>query len=519
MAEGIHAGPTIGAVVLRALRRHPDRVAFSWDGGRWTHGETASYIGGFQAAFAARGLGRGDRVAFLAGNGAAAWTAAIAAQALGAAITWLHPLASVDDQLRQVEEVEAGAVVVDCPRHEERAAALAERLGGDTVLGLGGDIGVDLLAAAREGGSAVARDDAAVGDLTIINYTGGTTGRAKGVARRHPEFVSMFVTSILAGFELPDVPRYLCAGPMTHVAGTKIIPTLFRGGTVHFLNGAEPERLLDAIERERINFTLLVPTMLYDVLDHPGLDGADLESLQLLLYGASPMSPTRLAEGIERMGPIFSQLYGQTECYPISVLRRSDQLDYRSSCGVPVPSAAVTLRSEEGEVGRGEAGEVCVRAPQVMDGYWKQPELTAEATAGGWLRTGDIAVADERGFLEIVDRKKDMIISGGFNVYPKEVEDALTAHGDVSAAAVFGVPDDRWGESVSAAVVLRAGAEVDAGALVRHVKDRKGSLHAPKGLWIVDALPTTAVGKVDKRALRAELGGDVGPEDDGRGDG
>jgi fatty-acyl-CoA synthase len=235
----------------------------------------------------------------------------------------------------------------------------------------------------------------------------------------------------------------------------------------------------------------------------------------LLLYGASPMSATRLLEGLERIGPVFSQLYGQTECYPISVLRRAEhdpvgRPELIASCGAPVSTVAVALLDAAGApVPAGEAGELCVRGGGVMEEYWQRPELTADTFAHGWLHTGDIARADDRGYLYIVDRAKDMIISGGFNVYPREVEDALTAHPAVLAAAVYGTPDEKWGEAVNAAVVLRAGAAgagVTSAELIAHVKELKGSVQAPKSVHLRTELPMTGVGKVDKKALRQQQG-------------
>jgi fatty-acyl-CoA synthase len=263
------------------------------------------------------------------------------------------------------------------------------------------------------------------------------------------------------------------------------------------------------VEREKINFTLLVPTMIYVLLDHPRLGRSDLSSLELILYGASPMSPTRLVEGLERIGPVFSQLYGQTECYPVSVLGKVDHDASRpelfASCGFPIASCRVSLRDEDNnEVKPGEAGEICVRAPQAMEQYWKRPEQTAETFKGGWLHTGDIARADERGYLYIVDRKKDMIVSGGFNIYPREVEDVISSHPDVAMVAVIGVPHEKWGEAVAALVVTKQGARPAPEALMQLVKDRKGGTHAPKQVEFVETLPLTAVGKVDKKVLRAK---------------
>ncbi|HZQ76029.1 MAG TPA: AMP-binding protein [Acidimicrobiia bacterium] len=506
-----HTMPTMGGVALRALGRHPDRVAFSGPSGTLTYAGAADLIGRFQRALAGRGLTRGQRVALLGANRAESWCAAIAAQASGLAISWLHPLGSLDDHLAQVADLDAAAVIVDGGRHGERGAELAAKADGVTMAGIGPvDFGEDLLAVAGAGGTATPADVAHPDDVAAINYTGGTTGRPKGALRRHPAAVMVNLVATLADFELPPQPRYLAVAPISHVAGTKVLPTLARGGTVYLDDGFDPDRVLDTIARRRISMTLLVPTMIVALLDRPALDTADLSSLQLLLYGAAPMPPTRLAEAAERIGPVLCQLYGQTECYPITVLPREDHGPdgpaAAGSCGVPVSTCQVALLDADGHpAAPGGRGEVCVRGPGVMEEYWQRPALTAEAFASGWLHTGDIAEIDERGYLHLVDRAKDMIISGGFNVYPKEVEDALSTHTAVAAAAVFGVSDDRWGEAVTAAVVLHHDAAATPEDLIRHVRDHKGPLLAPKTIHIVPALPTTAVGKTDKRALRAAV--------------
>jgi fatty-acyl-CoA synthase len=327
--------------------------------------------------------------------------------------------------------------------------------------------------------------------------------------RRHGATSMISLIGVLADFEILEAPRYLAVAPITHVAGTKVLPTLARGGTVHLLNSFAPDRVLATVARERISMALLVPTMVYALLDHPDLDATDLSSLELLIYGASPIAPSRLTEAIRRIGPVFCQTYGQTECYPISVLSRADHAEpgLLGTCGMPVGSVEVALLDPDGHpVAAGEPGEICARGPAAMEEYWRQPELTAQAFAHGWLHTGDVARADDRGYLTIVDRIKDMIISGGFNVFPREVEDVLTSHGSVAVAAVFGVPDEKWGEAVTAAVVLRPGETATPAELSAFVKRRKGPVQTPKSVHVLPALPTTAVGKIDKKALRDRLG-------------
>ena len=509
MSNPLYAFPTTCEQTLRALARYPSRTAFAWPGGSITYQGATDLIGRIQNVFMRLGLKPGARVAFLTANRADTWCAGVAAQLAQLAVTWLHPLGSLEDQLFQLEDSEAQMLVVDASAFRDRGGDLAAKAAGiKTVFTLGAaNYGTDLLQAIEQAGHATARCFAGADDIATLNYTGGTTGKSKGALRHHREYGG-FANAILADFEIPEAARYLAVAPISHVAGTKVLPTLMRGGTVHMLKGFDPEAVLKTIERERINFTLFVPTMIYVLLDHPALDKTDLSSLELLLYGASAMSPSRLVEGIQRIGPVFSQLYGQTECYPVSVLRKADH-DPKTpelflSCGFPIAACEVKiLDDEDHEVDTGEPGEICVRAPHVMAQYWKRPEQTAETLKNGWLHTGDIARADERGYMFILDRKKDMIVSGGFNIFPREVEDVLSQHADVAMCAVVGVPDDKWGEAVTAIVVAREGARPNAQELIDLVKARKGSAHAPKHIKFVTELPMTGVGKVDKKVLKA----------------
>ncbi len=508
MSDLVHGGPTIANLALRALRRHPERMAFVCEGTRLTYRAAHDLIGRMQAVMTADGLRRGQRVAILTANRPEAWCASVAANAAALSVTWLHPLGSLADQMEQLEDGECAALIVDATTFLARGGELSAAPGLSAVYTLGiAEYGVDLIAAAAEIGTAAAKNVAASADIAVLNYTGGTTGKSKGALRTNAQ-VAAYATSILADFELPMAPRYLVVAPMSHVAGTKILPSLLLGGTVHLLRGFDPDVVLATIARERIDVTLLVPTMIYVLLDHPSLGRADLSSLALLLYGASPMSPARLLEALERIGPVFAQLYGQTECYPISVLRKADHDPSRpelfASCGAPVSSCEVRLLDDcDREVELGDPGEICVRAAHAATQYWNRPHETEQLFRNGWLHTGDVARSDEQGYLYILDRKKDMIISGGFNVYPREIEDVLSSHPDVAMACVIGIPDPKWGEAVCALVVARPGAQPAADTLISLVKERKGAAHAPKRLDFVDRLPLTAVGKVDKKVIRA----------------
>jgi fatty-acyl-CoA synthase len=306
------------------------------------------------------------------------------------------------------------------------------------------------------------------------------------------------------------VPRVLSVAPLSHAGAAMIIPTLLKQGTVMILPSFEPVATMQAIQDYRINSMLMVPTMIYALLDHPRFGEFDLSSLESVFYGASSISPARLKEAIERIGPVFFQFYGQAEApMTITVLRKGehDPKDMRrlASCGRPVPWVRVELQDSHGRpVPDGEPGEICVQGPLVMDGYRDNPALTAETLRGGWLHTGDVAVRDPGGFLRIVDRTKDMIVSGGFNIYPREIEDIMGEHPAVAQVAVIGVAHPKWGEAVKALVVTRAGQNANPDELIAMVAQRKGSFQAPKFVEFIGEIPLTPLGKPDKKVLRTK---------------
>jgi fatty-acyl-CoA synthase len=515
MSISSHTGLTIAGQTLRALRRYPDRIAFSSESGSLSYGGAVDLIGRIQSVFARSGFKRGERVALLSDNSAESWCAAVAAQGLGLSVTWLHPKGSLGDHVFQIEDSESTALVVSATTHAERGRELASECGAATRLfSLGrNDAGPDLLRLAADIGATTAVDIAEPEDIALVHYTGGTTGRSKGVVRSNRSAVAFACVSVLADIELPPVPHYLSIAPNSHAGGTMLLPTWRRGGTVHMVSKFESDRILNTIENKGINITFLVPTMLYALLDHLDIASNDISSLQCIYYGAAPASPQRLQQAIGRLGPVLSQGYGQTECYPISVLRREDHLrdELLTSCGMPVANCEVRLLDSAGqEVPLGEPGEICARTPAAMDFYWRQPELSQEIIRDGWIHTGDVARMDEHGYMFIVDRKKDLIISGGFNVYPREVEDALTSCPGVKMASVVGLPDGYWGEAVAAAVILDPGSVVSKESIVAHVKSLKGAIHAPKHVHIVSELPLTSLGKIDKVKLRQNLVDSIG---------
>jgi len=352
-------------------------------------------------------------------------------------------------------------------------------------------------------------------DVVILSATGGTTGSPKGVMNTHRS-AQTFCAHFMIGcpYEVDENPVNLAAAPITHTAGLLSLPCTARGGTVVVLTKPDPAQLLGAIQKHRVTEFFLPPTVIYRLLDIPNLaQTVDFSSLKYFLYGAAPMSVEKLKRAIEVFGPVMMGGYGQTEApTSISFLTPGEHFvsgnlvpDERlSSVGRPNPLVRVEIMSDANEIlPPGETGEICVRGDLVMKGYYKAPGKTAETIVDGWLHTGDIGHLDADGYLHITDRKKDMIISGGFNVYPSEVEQVIWSHPAVQDCAVIGVPDAQWGEAVKAVVELNAGQHVSAGALIALCKDRLGSVKAPKTVEFVDSLPRSPVGKVLKRDLRA----------------
>lgn len=510
----VHAGGTIGDMIIQAIARYPDRIAFVDDHSRITYKQLGERIGQAIAAFAALGLKRGDGIVQLSGNRTDVFTVMAAAYLTGLRSVTLHGMGGLDDHAYIVRDAEASLFIADRgyqPRLEalrEQCPSVGHWYSHDSALP-GQACFWDY---ASQFEAAPLRVSAEPEDVIRLAYTGGTTGKPKGVMLTNRS-MWMQALLLLAARQLPADLRLLCPTPISHGAGAMLVPTLYRGGTVILQRGFDAQKYIAALQEHRATFSFLVPTMIYAILDHSDSKTADFSSLRLLSYGAAPMAPARIAEAIRVFGPVLVQSYGQTEC-PSNILFLSQEDHARTdvntlgAAGMPYPGVTVELLDEQDRpVAPGEIGELRVRSPLVMEGYWKQPELTAEALRNGWLHTGDMAYRDPHGYYFLVDRKKDMIVSGGFNVYPKEVENVLAAHPAVAAAAVIGVPDEKWGEAVKAVVVLRSDAAVTEEALKAAVRDAKGPVNTPKSIDFVTELPLTALGKADKNQLRARYWG------------
>lgn len=355
---------------------------------------------------------------------------------------------------------------------------------------------------------------AGLDDVFIIMPTGGTTGAPKGVMNTHRAAQTTFVHFMLTcTYRDGTRPVNLAAAPMTHTAGLLSLPCTAQGGTVVVLPRPDPMLLVQAIGKHRVTEFFLPPTVIYALLEAPGIEKVDFSSLRYLLYGAAPMSVEKLKKAIALWGPVLTESYGQSEAMgSIATLRADEHMacgqlasDERlASVGRPNPLVRVEIMDDAGNIlPRGETGEICVRGDLVMKGYYKAPDKTAEAIVDGWLHTGDIGHIDAHGYLHLTDRKKDMIITGGFNVYPATVEQVIWSHPAVQDCAVIGVPDAKWGEAVKAVVELNSGQSVTAEELIALCKDRLGSVMAPKSVDFVPSLPRSPVGKVLKKDLRA----------------
>ena len=353
-----------------------------------------------------------------------------------------------------------------------------------------------------------------VSDLVMLVGTGGTTGRPKGVMLTGHNIETMSALTLMS-YPFTARPRYLALAPLTHAAGVLCFPVLTLGGQVVIMPKPDLAAFLALIARHRITHTFLPPTLIYMLLDHPDLPAADLGSLECLWYGAAPMSVARLEQALDRIGPVMAQLFGQSEApMMISTMAPADHFrpdgtvarERLASAGRPTPLTQVGIMDDDGRLlSAGERGEIVVRGPLVMAGYYQNPSASAEASRHGWHHSGDIGYLDDDNYLFIVDRAKDMIITGGFNVYSAEVEQVLLTHPAVQDCAVIGLPDEKWGERVTAVVQLRSGQAVTADEVRAFVKERLGSVKAPKQVEVWADLPRSKVGKVLKAEVKAQL--------------
>ena len=494
----------------------PDRPCLTTDGLSRSYRDVQQLADRVAAALVARGVAPGDSVAILSANDPDAFTCVFGISRAGAVWCPVNPRNEAAENREFLDLADCTVLVFQAAFTE-----LVDRIRGQlpTVTtyvcldaALPWALGWAEFLALGDGGARV--DAGYRDDLAMIVGTGGTTGRPKGVRLTGRNLDTMTALT-LVGYPFHGRPVYLALAPLTHAAGVLCFPMLALGGEIVVMRTPDVHRFLALIAAHRVTHTFLPPTLIYMVLGAAELDETDLSSLQCFWYGAAPMSVTRLQEALSRIGPVMAQLFGQVEAPMfLSMLPPAEHFrpdgavatERLASAGRPSPLVTVAIMDRDGRLlPTGERGEIVVRSPLVMAGYHKNPAATAEASRFGWHHTGDIGYLDDDGYLFIVDRAKDMIITGGFNVYSVEVEQALMQHPDVRDCAVVGLPDDKWGERVVAVVQPQPGRAVDAAAVVAFVKERIGSVKAPKQVEVWDDLPRSKVGKVVKPDIRARL--------------
>ncbi|MBH3430340.1 acyl-CoA synthetase [Pseudomonas alkylphenolica] len=498
----------------RMLQQDPEHTATVFAGRRQTYRQFGQRVARLAGALQHLGMAAGDRVGMLAFNSDRYLEYIMGGWGGGGVLNPVNIRWSVAEIVYSLDDCATGILIVDAHfapmaeaiRQSARQAPLFIYAGDDEVPA--GMLGFEQLIE-----QATAVEDAGRGgdDLACIMYTGGTTGSPKGVMQSHLNLWSACMPRMV---DMPPIRggRLLHVAPLFHVAGMARALIQFLAGESHVLvSGFDAGQVLQVIEHERITETLLVPTMILALLAHPDIDRYDLGSLKRLTYGASPSAGEMVEQVLARFPDIeLSHSYGLTEACPVvssnlpwNHTPQARKRGLSRSVGRGGLGVNVKIVDPHGhEVPRGTVGEIIVRGPNIMLGYWNRPEETARALRNGWLYTGDAAYMDEQGYLFIVDRLKDMIVSGGENVYCAEVENVLAHHPAVAHCAVIGVPHAQWGEAVHAVVVLKPDAETDAEQLKAHCRAYIAGYKCPKSIAFRDQLPLSAAGKVLKRELR-----------------
>ena len=510
----------------RTAQHRPEARALSGRGagGGRTYAEVAERVERLATGLDRLGVGAGDRVAILMKNHAAFVEASFATYRVGAVKVPLNSMLTPSEHELLLSDSGADTLVVETSFFEH-----CEEIGMafDNVVTVdGAESTLSFAETTVRYGELVAETppereaaDVSLEDRCALMYTSGTTGRPKGVQHTHGTWLSV-ASGLKSVLEQKAGGVTLHAAPLTHGSGFLVESTVLAGGTNHIQDGFEPRRFLETVEDVGVNTVFVAPTMVYKLLDdYDGGDEYNTGSLESLYYAGSPMAAARIEEGIEKLGNVFVQSYGQMEVpMLVTVLDREDHRiaagdeTHRSrlqSAGQEVDIAHLRIVDEDGEsIPTGEVGEIVVKGPHATPGYWELPEATGEAFSDGWLHTGDMARLDEDGYLYIMDRKKDMIITGGMNVFPREIEKVVVEHESVSNAAVIGVPDDYWGEKVTAIVEPRPDEQIEAKALIEAVEElcegRLAAYKKPNEIEVIEELPRNSYGKVRQTELREE---------------
>lgn len=489
--------------LLRAARQYPTKVAVSGPQGSITYAELVVQVQALAVELQQRVPTEDGRIAICAGNHIQHVVALFATLLAGRVWVPLNPRAGAAELSRIVSFTEAALVIA----WDVQAAKVTDAGAALMVYRPDGTDGDFAAAVERHRGQAPATVYPDLSRTQAIKFTGGTTGLPKGVMQSLRSWNACIV-SIMRAMRLDEDVRYLAVASITHGTSTFLLPVLGCGGTVLLPHSTRPHDVLEQLERERVTSVFMPPTLIYGLLEDETVRRRDWRALRHFVYAAAPMRADKIVEAQEVFGPLETG-YGQTEAPAIiAYMSAQEARDPRNlaSVGRAALMTEVGIMDAHGRLlPPGEAGEVVVRGDLVMSGYWKQPDKTAEAMQDGWLRTGDGGYLDERGYLYLKDRIRDVIITGGFNVYPTDVENALGAHPAVYDCAVVGVDDDKWGEAVHAGVQLHAGGQATEAELIAWVRARLDPVKTPKHVHFFEGLPRTANAKVSKKDVRQQI--------------
>lgn len=501
-------------LIKRGAIYFPNHTGVIYEGKKLTFEQVYRNSNRLANALLKLGLKKGDRVAFLLANSLQSVEIDFALLLTGLVRVPLNTRLSEKEHRHMIQETGAKALLFT-EEFSERAVQLKESCENlHYFCQMNGTPKASWIINMTESVQSESDDEPNVkvedSDIATIQYTSGTTGVLKAAVHTH-EVWAAICNNILTSLDIRENDVMLHAAPLTHASGTLVLPHWIRGAANSILPGFEPKQYLEVIHHEKPTILNLVPTMIVMLLSQPDVEKYSFESVRNIIYGASPMPREALRKGLDLWGPKFVQYYGQTEAPLIlSILDKKDhigdgpEVEKRLlSCGRPVSTTSIKIVDENNqEVPAGEIGEIAVKTSQMMVGYWKAPKLTKETIVDGWIHTRDMGYLDEDGYLYLVDRKSDMIISGGFNVYPREVEEVLYQHPAVLEAAVVGVPDEKWVETVKAFVVLKKNHTATEEEIIEFCKERLASYKKPTSVEFIDELPKSPVGKVVRRVLR-----------------
>lgn len=484
--------------VYRAAQLHASRVAIESDTQSITYAELIDAVNALAALLQQEDPTPGSRVGLCAANSPAYIVGMLAILAAGKVWVPLNYRSTAPEIGRILDTTAPSIVMADDT--------------GDALVGDRDCCRLSLAAfpdlIARHRGQAPVRHELSRDATQAIKFTGGTTGIPKGVMQPYRAWVAGIINQI-AGWGITADDKFVICAPISHGTGTYVVPLLAQGASLVLCASNSAQDIVHAFEKQGGTMTFMPPTLIYKLMAAPGVSRASFPALRLMIYGGAPMPEAKIVQAQEFFGPLVATTYGQTEAPQIATLLRPEDLmrpETRASVGRVTWLSELAVLSPDGSMlPSGQMGEVCIRGDLVMTGYWQLPDKTAETIRDGWLHTGDVGYIDERGFLFLKDRLRDVIITGGFNVYPLDVENALSGHPALHEACVFGMPDDKWGETVNAAVQLKPGQQATAAEIQAFVRERLGPVHAPKNVYFYDSLPRSSVGKVLKTAIRTDV--------------